>query len=62
MNDLPKEDIFTGITLCQKCGKKLNDIGAIFWNNDMTKIIEQRVSCSDRFCDFVLVNKYELLQ
>ena len=59
MNDFTKEELISVIPLCLKCGNKLNDTAAIFWNKDMNKIIEQRASCSNRLCDYVLVNRYE---
>jgi predicted Zn-ribbon and HTH transcriptional regulator len=57
MNDFTKEELTIHAALCQKCGYKMNDTAAVFWNKEMTKIIEWRASCSNRCCDYVLVSK-----
>ncbi len=52
-------ELTSNYPVCAKCNKKLNDTAAIFWNNDFTKIVETRASCSSRDCDYVLVIKNE---
>ena|GEM_PF-5728186 len=59
MNDFTKDNITTLTQSCQKCHSKLCDTAAVFWNEDRTKIIETRCSCSNRMCDYILVIKNE---
>lgn len=59
MNNFTEEELGIQIPKCPKCGNKLADTAAIFWNREMTKIIESRAYCSNKFCDYLLVNKYE---
>lgn len=59
MNDSLNNELIYINSSCLKCGNKLNDTCAIFWNKERTKIIETRCSCSNNLCDYIWVHKSE---
>ena len=72
MNDLTKQEkniltyvsdkvtaLTSQIPLCPKCNNKLSDTAAVFWDKEMTKIVEWRAGCSNIKCDYIMVKHNE---